>query len=116
MIQMPRGAASSASRIISASVINAPVGLAGELITMALVRGVIASRNGCARSAKPSSGEVRTMTGVASASLICSTSVGHPGVCVMTSSPGSNTTNAALSSACLPPAQTMTSLSSYSTP
>ena len=43
-------------------------------------------------SANPSSACVCTMTGVASASLICSTSVGQPGMCVMTSSPSPNST------------------------
>ena len=65
----------------------------------------------CRRAArKPSSACVCTMTGVASASLICSTSVGQPGMCVMTSSPAPKSTITALKSACLPPAVTMTSL------
>jgi hypothetical protein len=50
------------------------------------------------------------MTGVASASLICSTMVGQPGMCVITSSPGPNSTIAALYKACLPPAVMMISL------
>ena len=100
----------------SSSDISAPVGLPGELMMMPRVFGVNASRNVSARSRKPSSACVWTMTGVASASLICSTSVGQPGVCVMTSSPAPNSAIAALKSACLPPAVTMTSLVAYSTP
>ena len=49
------------------------------------------------------------MTGVASASLICSTSVGQPGMCVITSSPGPNSASTLLKSACLPPAEQITS-------
>ena len=70
MIQMPRAAAASAIAAISASDISAPVGLHGELMMIALVRGVIASMIGAALIAKPSSMCVCTMTGVASASLI----------------------------------------------
>ena len=73
---------------MSCSEISAPVGLPGELMMMPRVRGVMAARNGSARTVKPSSACVCTITGVASASLICSTSVGQPGMCVMTSSPG----------------------------
>ena len=75
---------------------SAPVGLSGELMMMPRVRGVNAAIKVSARSRKPSSGLERTMTGVASASLICSTSVGQPGMCVMTSSPGPNRHIAAL--------------------
>ena len=84
---MPRCAASSATRARSSSLISAPVGLPGELMTMPRVRGVNAAMSVSACSRKPSSARVRTMTGVASASLICSTSVGQPGMCVITSSP-----------------------------
>ena len=56
------------------------------------------------------------MTGVASASLICSTSVGQPGMWVMTSSPGPNSASTLLNSACLPPAEQITSDGRYSTP
>ena len=78
-IQRPRRAASRASLRASASDSSAPVGLPGELSTIARVRGVTAARNRSAVSANPSSACVRTITGVASASLICSTSVGQPG-------------------------------------
>ena len=77
---------------------------------MPRVFGVIACRNVSARTWKPSAACVWTMTGVASASLICSTSVGQPGMCVITSSPAPKRTMTALKSACLPPAVTMTSL------
>ena len=113
---MPRRAAWSATAAMSASEISAPVGLPGELITTPRVRGVSAARIVSARSRKPSSACVRTMTGVASASLICSTSVGHPGMCVMTSSPAPNRHIAALYSACLPPAVMIVSAGAYSTP
>ena len=59
---------------------------------------------------------VRTTTGVASASLTCSVSVGQYGACMMTSSPASNSVSAVLKSACLPPADAITSCSVYSTP
>ena len=101
--------AACASFVSSPSVISAPVGLAGELMMKPFVFGVIASISGCACSVKPSAALVRTTTGVASASLICSTIVGQPGTCVITSSPGPNTASAALASACLPPAVTITS-------
>ncbi len=83
---------------------------------IARVRGVTASRIDCARIANPSSACVRASTGVASASLICSVSVGQYGACVITSSPGPKSVSAVLYSACLPPAVTMTSWSWYSTP
>jgi hypothetical protein len=51
--------------------------------------------NMLAVSANPSSACVRAMMGRAPASLICSTIVGHPGACVMTSSPGLNSASAA---------------------
>ena len=60
----------SASNAISDSEISAPVGLHGELMMIALVRGVMASINGWALIVKPSSMCVCTITGVASASLI----------------------------------------------
>ena len=66
------------------------------LVLELLVLGVTAARIESARRLNPSSARVWTITGVASASLICSTSVGHPGMCVMTSSPGPNSTIAAL--------------------
>ncbi len=113
---MSRRAASSAIAAISDSAISAPVGLHGELMMMPRVRGVTPSRIVFARIAKPSSACVRTRTGVASASLICSVSVGQNGACVITSSPGPNSASVALSSACFPPAVTITSASAYSTP
>ncbi len=60
------------------------------------VRGVTASRIVCACTAKPSSACVRASTGVASASFICSVSVGQNGACVITSSPGPNSDSAVL--------------------
>jgi hypothetical protein len=63
---------------------------------MPRVRGVTSARIASARIAKPSSGYVRAMTGVASASLICSVSVGQYGPCVMTSSPGPQSDSAVL--------------------
>ncbi len=83
---------------------------------MPRVRAVSASRMGRAVIAKPSSGDVWTSTGVASASLICSVSVGQSGACVITSSPAPKSASAVLKSACLPPAVAMTSGSVYSTP
>ncbi len=83
---------------------------------MPRVRGVTAASIASACTANPSSACVRTRTGVASASLICSVSVGQYGACVITSSPGPNSASAALYSACLPPAVTITSESAYSTP
>ena len=70
-------AAASAMAPSSDSAISAPVGLAGELMMIPRVRGVTASRIVRARMAKPSYGYVRASTGVASASLICSVSVGQ---------------------------------------
>jgi hypothetical protein len=101
---------------ISCSVISAPVGLHGELMTIPRVRGVIAAITASARSWNPSSACVRTITGVASASLICSVSVGQPGIWVMTSSPWPNRHMAALKSPCLPPAVMIVSAVVYSTP
>ena len=106
---MPRRAASLASSVSSPSEIRAPVGLHGELMMTPRVRGVIASRIGCALIAKPSLAGVRTSTGVASASFTCSVSDGQYGACVMTSSPGPNSASAVLKSACLPPALVITS-------
>ena len=63
---------------------------------MPLVLGVIAARSASALRLNPSSAWVWTITGVASVSLICSTSVGQPGMCVITSSPGPKRTMAAL--------------------
>src|SRR5205085_2749658 len=83
---------------------------------MPRVREVTAPRRVSAVNAKPSSTWVRTMTGVASASLICSTSVGQPGMWVITSSTAPNSGSTLLNSACLPPALTMTSDGEYSTP
>ena len=105
----PRRAASLAIASSSASEISAPVGLPGELMMMPRVRGVTAPRIASAVQREAVLGVVRTITGVASASLICSTSVGQPGMCVMTSSPGPNSASTVLNSACLPPAVTMTS-------
>ena len=113
---MPRAAAASARIVISASLISAPVGLHGELMMMAFVRAVMASMKGCAVIAKPSSACVRTTTGVASANLTCSVSVGHPGACVITSSPSPKMARAGLQRACLPPADTMVSASVHSMP
>ena len=93
---MPRRDVSFASAVSASSVISAPVGLHGELRTMPFVRGVMASRKSCAVSAKPSSARARTTTGSASANFTCSTSVGQPGACVMTSSPASNSVSAVL--------------------
>src|SRR5438067_939073 len=101
---------------MSSSETSAPVGLPGELTMMPRVREVTAPRSVSAVNAKPSSTWVRTMTGVASASLICSTSVGQPGMWVITSSPAPNSASTLLNSACLPPALTMTSDGEYSTP
>ena len=56
------------------------------------------------------------MTGFASASFTCSGMVGQYGACVMTSSPGLNSTMAMLNSACLPPAVTIVSASVNVTP
>ena len=100
----------------SLSEINAPVGLHGELMMMPRVRVVTRSSMAPARIANPSSAYVGTSTGDASASLICSVSVGQYGACVMISSPGPNSDSAVLHNACLPPAVTMTSDSRYSTP
>ena len=113
---MSRRAASFAIVSSSASAITAPVGLSGELRMMPRVRGVMAARIVSALSANPSSGFDRTITGVASASLICSTRVGQPGMWVITSSPGPNSARTLLNSACLPPAEQITSAEVYSTP
>ncbi len=96
MTQMPRRAASCATAARSSSEMRAPVGLHGELMMMPRVRGVTASRIVRERIAKPSSDEVWTSTGVASASLTCSASVGQHGACVMTSSPGLKSASAVL--------------------
>ena len=48
-------AAASAIAAIASSLMRAPVGLAGELMTMAFVRDVMASMKAFASSAKPSS-------------------------------------------------------------
>ena len=113
---MSRRAASVASTVNSASEISAPVGLHGELIRMPRVRGPMASRIGPEAIANPLSGEVRTTTGVASASLTCSVNVGQYGAWVITSSPGLNKASDVLNSACFPPADAITSDSLYSTP
>ena len=106
---MPRRAASFAMASSSPSEMIAPVGLSGELRMIPRVRGVNAARIVSAFSAKPSSGCERTITGVASASLICSTRVGQPGMWVITSSPGPKSASTLLKSACLPPAEQITS-------
>ena len=96
MTQMFWLATSVTSRCISLSAINAPVGLHGELITIALVLGVMACRNASAFIANPSSGYVCTSTGFAPASFTCSVMVGQPGTCVITSLPGLNSAIATL--------------------
>ena len=101
-------AANFATLVSSSSLISAPVGFAGELMTMPFVRGVTAFRNRSADSVKPFSACAWTITGVASASLICSGIVGQPGACVITSSPGPNSASIALASDCLPPAVMIT--------
>ena len=93
--QRPRAAASEASALASDSESSAPVGFPGELRMMPRVRSVTPHSTTAAVRAKPSSGRVRTTTGVAPASLICSTMVGQPGACVTTSSPGPNSAIAA---------------------
>ncbi len=93
-IHSPSRAASAARMRASASDSSAPVGFPGELRTMPRVRGVTAASSDSAFNAKPSSARVRTATGAAPASLICSTMVGHPGACVMTSSPGPKSASA----------------------
>ena len=107
MRRAPRPCAAMRAR--SSSVTSAPVGLPGELTTIALrprrerfehgvgVQAESHPRDGC--------GPPR---GTAPASFTCSTMLGHPGACVITSSPASNSAIAALKSACLPPAVAIT--------
>src|SRR5687767_3591813 len=116
MTQMPLAAAASAIAATSASSINAPVGLPGELRMIAFVRGEIAAITASACTLKPSLDCVETITGTAPISLTCSGMVGQYGACVMTSSPGSNSASAALNSACLPPTVINTSEVVMSTP
>ena len=113
---MPSRAQRSAMAAAVASLISAPVGLPGELRTIALVRGVTRARMASASTWKPSSRWVRTSTGVAPSRSICSTMVGQNGVWVITSSPGSKSATAALNSACLPPAVAITSAGVKATP
>ena len=101
---MPRAEAASAMARVAASLMRAPVGFVGEFNTIARVRGVRAAITASGCSSKPSSGCVRTSTGEAPASLICSGIVGQHGACVITSSPGLKSASAALKSDCLPPA------------
>ena len=91
----------------SASEISAPVGIARRVDDDAARarRDRVEDRLGADREAVLRVASA-TSTGVASASLICSVSVGQYGAWVMTSSPGPNSASAVLYSACLPPALT----------
>ena len=84
MIQMPRAAAASAICATVSSSMSAPVGLLGEFRMTAFVLVVIAAITASARTVKPSSDLVVTMTGVAPISFTCSGIVGQYGACVMT--------------------------------
>ena len=77
--RMPRRPVSSAIAARSCSEMSAPVGLHGELMITPRVRGVTALNTDSAVIAKPSTGEVCTTIGVASASFTCSVSVGQYG-------------------------------------
>src|SRR4051812_27329634 len=116
MTQMPRVAAASAIVASVASSIRPPVGLVGELMMIAFVFGVIALTIASACTVNPSAGVVDTITGTAPTSFTCSGIVGQYGAWVITSSPGSNSANAVLNSACLPPTVTSTSAGVMSTP
>ena len=116
MTQIPRLAAASAIAETVFSSTSAPLGLAGELMMMALVFGVMAAMICSACTAKASSDRLCTMTGTAPTSLTCSGIVGQYGACVITSSPGLKSASAVLKSACLPPTVTSTSAAVTSMP
>ena len=93
-----------------------PVGLDGELINTARVRGPIAASSGPAWMRKPSAGEVGTSTGRAPAKRICSAKLTQAGVGSTTSSPSSKSASASSKRAVLPPTVTMTSLACQGAP